>query len=341
MLTKEMFQNSKRLRRSSSYCSTSYCPARILVEAAEKRDDSTRKRRRLCRGKSTSCKYPQLEESLLEWIKSVRNDRITIDGLAVTFVEIYGHSPEGHFKASNGWITRFFKRSKLCSRAVTSRGQQIPSNARDLTIKFIEECGEAVLKENYPLWGMANMDETPMWFDMPSSRSIDFRGVRTVLSKTTGKEKMRYTVVLAAFADGSKLPPMIIFRVLKNVPKVDFPHGVVLQVSKGGTMTSDIFLFWLSKVWRGRKNSLFCSKAVLIMDQHASHLHAKVQTCLDRQHQTKSIFIPPGMTPLLQQFDVAWNKPFKGQLKWAKKTLYVIGTVAPDLSVPEITDNLS
>ena len=38
---------------------------------------------------------------------------------------------------------------------------------------------------------LANMDESPMWFDMPSNRTVDFKGVKTVLSKTTGHEKLR------------------------------------------------------------------------------------------------------------------------------------------------------
>ena len=43
--------------------------------------------------------------------------------------------------------------------------------------------------------------------------------MKSVKAKTTGKEKMRYTVVLAAMADGTKLPSMVIFKNLKKIPK--------------------------------------------------------------------------------------------------------------------------
>jgi hypothetical protein len=31
---------------------------------------------------------------------------------------------------------------------------------------------------------VANMDETPLWFDIPSSSTVDFKGIRTMNLKT-------------------------------------------------------------------------------------------------------------------------------------------------------------
>ena len=231
---------------------------------------------------------------------------------------LHGGSPEGQFKASKEWLSRFLKRNDLCTRVITSDGQKIPTDASDLAKKFIDECQVSLAEREYPMFAIGNMDETPMWFDMPSNRSIDFRGVKTVLSKTTGKEKMRYTVVLAALADESKLTPMLIFRGLKNVPKVQFPSGVVVQVSKGGSMNTERLEYWLQNVWKRRKNSLCRQPAVLVLDRHASHLHARIQNQLMREHQTRAIYVPAGMTPLLQPCDLSWNKPFKDAMrrKW-------------------------
>ena len=36
---------------------------------------------------------------------------------------------------------------------------------------------------------VGNMDETPLWFDLPSTDTYDFQGIRSVKSKTTGHEK--------------------------------------------------------------------------------------------------------------------------------------------------------
>jgi hypothetical protein len=101
------------------------------------------------------------------------------------------------------------------------------------------------------------MDETPLWFDLPSTRTYDFRGVRTVKARTTGKEKLRYTVILSAMADGTKLPPIVIFRNLVKIPKGSFPRDVVVQVAKKGSMNSDLMNVWKREVLVKRPQGLF------------------------------------------------------------------------------------
>ena len=60
------------------------------------------------------------------------------------------------------------------------------------------------------------MDETPVWSDMISDTTIDITGSKTVTAKSTGHEKSRVSVCLAAKADGTKLPPMIVFKGAKR-----------------------------------------------------------------------------------------------------------------------------
>ena len=47
---------------------------------------------------------------------------------------------------------------------------------------------------------------------------MDVKGSKTIMVETSGKEKARYTVVLACCADGTKLPPLLIFK-RKTLPK--------------------------------------------------------------------------------------------------------------------------
>ena len=56
---------------------------------------------------------------------------------------------------------------------------------------------------------IVSFDETPMWFDMLQNSTIDFKGTREVTVKTTGNEKLRFTVVLGYTASGDKLPPSV------------------------------------------------------------------------------------------------------------------------------------
>ena len=157
---------------------------------------------------------------------------------------------------------------------------------------------------------MGNMDETPMWFDLPSNTSIDFKGVKTIRSRTTGKEKLRYTVVLTVLSTGHKLPPMIIFRGLKKPPRGNF-GDVVVSASKGGSMTNEFMKSeYLQKVWKARPGSIFKPSCVLTLDTARCHTHEDVKAEFEKE-KTRLAYIPGGMTPLLQPLDSHLNKPFK------------------------------
>jgi hypothetical protein len=62
------------------------------------------------------------------------------------------------------------------------------------------------------------MDEVPLTFDVPSNKTVDVKGAKTIMIKTSGNEKTRYTVVLAWYADGKKLQPLLIFKKKKKKP---------------------------------------------------------------------------------------------------------------------------
>ena len=81
-----------------------------------------------------------------------------------------------------------------------------------------------------------NTDESPCYFDMPESSTIDTKGVQTVKVKTTGHEKLRFTAVLSAGTKitanevkAVRLPPMIIFKNLVKPPSGNFPPRVMVH----------------------------------------------------------------------------------------------------------------
>ena len=77
------------------------------------------------------------------------------------------------------------------------------------------------------------MDEVPLTFDVPSNKTVDVKGAKTIMIKTSGNEKMCYTVVLVCCADGTKLPPLLIFK-RKMLPKDVIPHGIYIHVHSKG-----------------------------------------------------------------------------------------------------------
>jgi len=49
-------------------------------------------------------------------------------------------------------------------------------------------------------------------FDVPSNKTVDVKGAKIIMIKTSGNEKNHYTGVLLCCADATKLPTLLIFK---------------------------------------------------------------------------------------------------------------------------------
>ncbi|CAL4062438.1 unnamed protein product, partial [Meganyctiphanes norvegica] len=210
------------------------------------------------------------------------------------------------------------KRNDLCMRTRTSLCQKMPQEFGDQVIEFHRYVINARQKITYELSQIANMDEVPLTFDVPSNKTVDSKGVHSVTVKTTGHEKTHYTVVLTCCADGTKLLPMVIFK-RKTMPKEVIPNGVVVHVQEKGWMDENGIKLWIDKVWSRRPGGLLRKPALLVWDQFRAHKTETVKNNLKRI-KTDLAVIPGGLTCQLQPLDVCINKPFKAFMKdeWNK-----------------------
>ena len=255
----------------------------------------------------TKAKFPLLEDALVQYVKEERGKRQTVTGKMIRrkattlFPNIYPN-PAETFKASNGWLTRMLNRNNLSYRRVTSVGQKIPVDAPERADRFLAEMKDC--SKDYKM--ILNMDETPCHFDVPRSTTYDFSGIQTVKVATTGHEKLRFTAVLTAGVQKQgdeykafKLPPMLIFKNLKKAPKGTYPPGMVIEGSKGGTMTRVMMLDKYNGLFKKRPGCFFKqTKSLLIMDTARSHMGDEVGSAFQNL-ETDVKYIDGGMTPLL------------------------------------------
>ena len=111
------------------------------------------------------------------------------------------------FTGCTSWLYRFMKRKNLVLRQKTKIAQRLPQEFEEQIISFQKMIIRMRKKNKYDMQQIGNMDETPMNFDMPPSRTVNTAGEKSILIKTTGNEKNHFTVVLACLADGTKLSP--------------------------------------------------------------------------------------------------------------------------------------
>ena len=140
------------------------------------------------------------------------------------------------FKASLGWYQNWKKRHAISFRMKTTLAQRLPQDLEEKTIQFHRFVIAARQRHSYSLSRIFNMDETPMRFELPSSRTLEFSGSRTVPMKSCGAEKRSFTVTLAVAADGSKLPPAVIFKGVRTPRDLAVPDSVRVSFHKKGWM---------------------------------------------------------------------------------------------------------
>ena len=134
--------------------------------------------------------------------------------------------------------------------------------------------------------------------------------MKEVLLKTTGCEKLRLTIMLAATADGRKLPPLLILK-RKTLPKSEaFPKDVVGRAQEKEWMTEELMLEWLKTVWGRRPRAFLNQPSMLVLDAFKGHLYDSVKNQLCKM-KTELVVIPGEMTSVLQPVDVSINEPFK------------------------------
>ena len=77
---------------------------------------------------------------------------------------------------------------------------------------FILRIRKLMTDNQYPLSMIGNMDESPIWLDMPGDTTVSRAGEHTVSVRTTRHDKGWLTVILPTMADGRKLNPFVVFE---------------------------------------------------------------------------------------------------------------------------------
>ena len=127
-----------------------------------------------------------LETDLLRWITEKRSNGLAIllslvrlKALEMAKDEKYG-IPAGHFKAGNHWCQRFMKRNGLSLRQKTTLAQRLPEDYEEKSVRLHRFMINLRKEHSYPQHVIANMDETPLRFDMPPNRTISHTGEKTI-----------------------------------------------------------------------------------------------------------------------------------------------------------------
>ena len=280
--------------------------------------NSQAKRRKgihLAKGSGRRLSYPkEVDEDILCWILQRRDLQMPVQRESICQYAksvVLPHNPL--FTASAGWLQKFMIRHSLSLRRATSIQQKLPQQLQRKLETFLQEITAIRKLHQFNADSILNMDETPIWFDMPRNYTVTKTGERQVRIRGTGSDKKRISVVLTATASGKMLKPLIIFkgktnRTLKNV---QIPSTVVCTYQKKGYMDTTTMMLWIKKILNKYTMGQHC---LLVFDTFSAHITEDVLQSL-RKSNIQTAVIPRGCTSKVQPLDVSLNKPFKTMVK--------------------------
>jgi transposase-like protein len=250
----------------------------------------------------------KLEEILVERVFQERanQNHVPCKLIQVWALDLARQNGFLNFKATRGWLSNFLQRFNLTIRRRTTSGQSLPKDLVPKVVSFIQFCKKQFDSFAFIPSAVVNMDETPIWADMPSTTTVEQKGASTIPIRTTGHEKKRITVALAIKSDGTKLKPYVVIPGKKVPQELRKISDVVVACSPNAWMNEELTIDWLNRVW----GSLAFSKRMLVWDSFRCHVSENIKEHVKRKNTVMAV-VPGGCTKLLQPLDVCVNKPFK------------------------------
>jgi hypothetical protein len=249
------------------------------------------------------------------WFREKRAAGIRVTGKAMRAEALRLHSENGSqsFKASTGCFDKFKKRHNITFRRSTHIAQHSKSIVDDWVDKFLNFVIRMCKLRGYQMSEIGNMDETPVWFEMPGKSTLAECREKEIRVTSTGHEKEKLTVTLSAYADGTKLPPLVHLSGVRPPPKNEIPAGVVIYMCGAGKKSwanEESINFWLKRVWGMNSQR----RRFLVWDAFRAHLTPSVKESVRMKYNSDLCVIPGGCTSKLQPADVSWNRPFKSHI---------------------------
>ncbi|XP_075207983.1 uncharacterized protein LOC142312884 [Anomaloglossus baeobatrachus] len=262
--------------------------------------------------------WPKLELEIKEWVIQHRNNGLTVSRKMIICEakRIATEKSLWDFTGTDSWCHRFLKRSGLAKCTKTRIAQKMPKEYEKKLLSFHKFVIDARIRSKFELNQIGNMDEIPINFEVPSNGTVKAKGANTMTVKTSGQDKTPYTVVLSCCADGTKLPPMVIFK-SKNMAKEEIPRRIIAHVHEKGCMDEDGMKVWIDKVWSKRPGGRLKKTALLVLDKYRAHVSDSTKNRF-KDVKTHLAVIPDGLNSQLQPLDVSIKKPFQAlmQEKW-------------------------
>ncbi|GFT18144.1 pogo transposable element with KRAB domain [Trichonephila clavipes] len=147
--------------------------------------------------------WPELEAEINKWILKERDDGKAVSTVSIRMKArvIAREMNIVNFSGGPTWCYRFMKRNNLVVRSCSTVGQKLPDDWGKKSDDFLTFCKQIIVENNFTEDLIFNMDEVPLSFDIPPTRTVDVQGASSIPINNTGNERTSFTVVLCCAAN--------------------------------------------------------------------------------------------------------------------------------------------
>ena len=215
--------------------------------------------------------------------------------------------------AGKDWVAGFFRRNpeiSLRTPEPTSIGRAVGFNAVQVG-RFYDLLEQAYSDHGFDRAHVWNVDESGLTCVHTPGKIIGKKGQRQIGKITSGERGKTVTAVCAYNAEGTFIPPLMIFpRVKMNERLIhDAPLGTIGAASKSGWIDSSLFLQWFEHFVKRVKPSTD-DPHLILLDGHVSHKSLPLIEAA-RSHGVTLLCFPPHTTHALQPLDCVFFGPLK------------------------------
>ena len=147
--------------------------------------------------------------TFIDWFRSLKSHLfccytgLSVDAMMLR-VKAKELSTDPEFKPSLGLYSNWKRRHSMSMRTKTSLAQHLPADMKNKVVDFHRFILRSRQCWGYDLSHILNMDGTPMRFELPATRTLEFTESRTVPVLSCGADKRSFTVALTVKANGEK-----------------------------------------------------------------------------------------------------------------------------------------
>ena len=214
-------------------------------------------------------------------------------------------------------VYRFIKKVGLSNRVSTHVAQKDHRETEEESTHFLTLMRQKV--SGMDPEDVLNMDQTPIPYSFPSSRTLEKKGAKTINVRTSTTDTKRATLAATVTASGKLLTPFLIFKGktngrIANRELQTYPDECIYACQEKAWMDESMMNKWIDLVLIPWKNSRDPSiTPLLILDAYLVHMMGSIVNRIQAlgievQH------IPAGCTYLCQPVDVGINRSIKKEM---------------------------